>query len=102
MINVAFLSNSPKAADFRDGVIELIRQHARKDYVSPEVFEQVTMQLAQQNAQIAQQGSEIDELRADLAGLRELVSFVQPSLSGAASAAGTALQAQRALKKLRN
>ncbi len=42
MINVAFLSNSPLATSFRQGIIELVRQQARKDYVSLETFEKVT------------------------------------------------------------
>jgi prophage antirepressor-like protein len=94
MINVAFLSNSPMAADFRDGVIELIRQSARKDYLSPEAFERIALQLSQQAADIV-------ELRAELEGFRKIIARSQPALTHTAHAAGSALAAQRQLKNLR-
>jgi hypothetical protein len=94
MINVAFLSNSPMATHFQESVIELIRQQARKDYLSPEAFEKIVLQMSEQSAQLM-------ELRADLESLRRVFDLARPSLNNAASAAGIALQAQRGIKKLR-
>jgi hypothetical protein len=76
MILVAILSHAPSSKEFRKDLVQFIKANAVKDYVSREEYDSL------------------------LERLKALESAV-PALQVAASAAGTALQAQKGTRHLR-
>jgi prophage antirepressor-like protein len=84
MILIAVLSRSPVGSEFRKGVIQLIKDNARKEYISKEQYE-----------------ADMSLLKGQVQELKDMFQQSQPALHTAASAAGVALQAQRGTKHLR-
>ena len=85
MIVIAVLSRSPIGVEFRRGIVQLVKSNAKRGYVSKEQYDR-----------------DLGELRGQLQYLMEAVQQSQPALQTAASAAGSALQAQRDTKHLRS
>jgi BMFP domain-containing protein YqiC len=88
MILFAALSNSDQGKEFRKGMKELVKQQARKSYVSREEYES----LAEQLIHVSNRLEALEQEREN----------VRPSLNLAASAAGVALAAQRNTKAFRS
>jgi prophage antirepressor-like protein len=80
MVTIAQRSNSPAAIEFHFAVNQLIRDNARRDYVSRDEYERLLTVVEE---------------------LRQLVMASQPGLQQSASAAGSALQAHKKIKHLR-
>lgn len=83
----AFISRSPSARDFQEGMIELVKKNAIKEYMSYEEYRKLEKKY--------------EEVQERLGRLEEIVGGSNPGLKSAASAAGLALQAQRCTKDLR-
>lgn len=78
MILIACLSRSPGGLEFRRGVVQLIKSNARRGTVSMEQYE-----------------ADLANLQGQLQELKDMFLQSEAARQTAASAAGTALQAQR-------
>lgn len=83
-IRFAMLSSSPTAIDFQEAILDEIIRSTLENTVSQEEFHSTIARLEEQNRQLAHS-----------------ISQAQPFIQTTASAAGTALQAQRGTKGIR-
>jgi len=87
MFIIAVYSQSAVSKEFRNQLWNFVRHHAQVTYVTREEFQL----LEKQNQQLAEQ---VRQLTA-------ILTEAQPGLQQQASAAGTALRAQKSIKHLR-
>lgn len=98
MIMFAILSRSEKSFDFRQGLIEFVKQNARKNYVTVEEYQM----LLGHYSQVQQHLQILEQNQANMQRQLEAIAKANPILELAASAAGSMLAAQKGMKKLRD
>ncbi len=87
MIRIAMWSQAPNALDFQESLIDMVRDAAVKQHVPQSTYDAIVARLEEQGRQLRE--------------LQEVVFSAHTALQTTASAAGSALAAQRGTKTLR-